>query len=254
MAVGAKLPRIGTAGWSIPASCRDLFSGSGAVLERYASHFNAVEINSSFYRPHRRATYEKWASLVPEGFSFSVKLPREITHVRRLQACGDLVSRFGDEVAGLGAKLGVILVQLPPSLAFDRQDGEQVFVQLRKVSNAPIVCEPRHASWFSITAERLLALHDVARVAADPAPAPEAAEPGGSSGIAYFRLHGSPRMYYSNYSADDLESYSQRLAGLLRAGREAWCIFDNTAAFAAMPDAMSLMKIFEDPARKAPVF
>lgn len=254
MAVGARFPRIGTAGWSIPASCRDLFSGSGAVLERYATHFNAVEINSSFYRPHRRSTYEKWASQVPEGFSFSVKLPREITHVRRLQACGDLVLRFGDEVAGLGPKLGVILVQLPPSLALDRQDAEQVFVQLRKVSNAPIVCEPRHASWFSKSSEGLLALHDVARVAADPAPAPGAAEPGGSGNIAYFRLHGSPRMYYSNYSAADLEAWSQRLEGPLRAGREAWCIFDNTAAFAAMPNAMSLMTIFGSPAMQAPVF
>ena len=251
MAPVSTLPRIGTAGWSVPVSCRHLFPDDGAVLEKYAAHFNAVEINTSFYRPHRRATYEKWASQVPEGFAFSVKLPREITHVRRLQASGDLVSRFAGEVAGLGPKLGAILVQLPPSLAFQPHDAGQVFHQLRHVSSAPIVCEPRHPSWFSDTAGQFLMAHHVARVAADPAPVAAAAEPGGSGGIAYFRLHGSPRMYYSDYSAEDLEGYSQRLEKLLQAGRGAWCIFDNTAVFAAMPNAMSLMALCGGGARQA---
>lgn len=251
MAAGAKVPRIGTASWSIPARCRHLFPGEGAVLEKYATHFNAVEINTSFYRPHRRATYEKWASQVPEGFSFSVKLPREITHVRQLQASDDLVSSFAAEVAGLGSKLGAILVQLPPSLGFQEQDAEQLFQQLQHNTSAPIVCEPRHPSWFSRTAERFLKVHRVARVAADPAPVPEASEPGGSDAIAYLRLHGSPRMYYSAYSAKDLEGYSQRLEWLLRAGREVWCVFDNTAAFAAMPNAMSLIEVLRNPARNA---
>ena len=90
----------------------------GSHLERYGAILNAVEINSSFYRPHRTATYERWAASVPEDFRFAVKVPKAITHERRLKDVGDLLDRFLSEVSGLGPKLGPLLVQLPPSLSF----------------------------------------------------------------------------------------------------------------------------------------
>src|SRR6185436_11229797 len=91
----------------------------GGHLARYSRRFNASEINSSFHRPHRPVTYARWAACVPEDFRFSVKVPRAITHERRLSDAADLFAGFLAELAPLEDKLGPLLVQLPPSLAFD---------------------------------------------------------------------------------------------------------------------------------------
>src|SRR3954468_23310589 len=110
---------IGTAGWNIRREHAHRFSNEGTHLERYASRFNAVEINSCFYRPHRLATYERWAASVPERFRFAVKLPKAITHEARLVDITAAVDKFLDEISGLGPKLGPLLIQFPPSFAFD---------------------------------------------------------------------------------------------------------------------------------------
>jgi len=225
---------IGTAGWSIPARYADDFAESGTHLERYAARMKAVEINSSFYRPHQKKTYERWAASVPADFRFSVKLPRTITQDRRLKDCDDLLERFLDESAGLGAMLGVLLAQLPPSLAYDRDIAASFFRALHRHTKAAIACEPRHASWFTPEAAAALNKLHVARVAADPPRAPGDGEPGGWSGLRYWRLHGSPKIYYSDYGAGAL----QKLANQLKP--RDWCIFDNTAAFAALGNALTL--------------
>jgi uncharacterized protein YecE (DUF72 family) len=229
--------RIGTAGWSIPNEHAAPFPLLGSHLERYAAVFNAVEINSSFYRPHRRVTYERWAASVPEGFRFAVKVPKAITHERRLKGVGDLLERFLSEVAGLGPKLGPLLVQLPPSLAYETGTSDVFLRDLRNQAAGSLVCEPRHRSWFAPDVEELLDELRIARVAADPAPVPGAGEPGGWRGLLYWRLHGSPRKYYSPYSKEALAQMAQRLADERATGSEVWCIFDNTAAFAATRDA-----------------
>src|SRR5919107_1655426 len=123
--------RIGTAGWGLPRTWRPEFPAEGSYLERYAARFSAVEINSSFYRQHRRAVYERWAAAVPPEFRFAVKVPRAITHDQALVAADVLVEVFLEEVAGLGARLGPLLVQLPPSLAFDAEHAEEFFTTLR---------------------------------------------------------------------------------------------------------------------------
>ncbi|TIW82750.1 MAG: DUF72 domain-containing protein, partial [Mesorhizobium sp.] len=107
---------VGTAGWSIPAAYKTSFPSAGSQLERYAMRLSNVEINSSFHKPHRRETYESWARSVPDHFRFSAKLPRAVTHERRLEACDDLLDIFLGQIGGLGAKLSVLLIQLPPSL------------------------------------------------------------------------------------------------------------------------------------------
>ncbi|MBA2587409.1 MAG: DUF72 domain-containing protein [Alphaproteobacteria bacterium] len=228
---------IGTAGWSIPAQYAEAFAGTGTHLARYATRMNAVEINSSFYRPHQRKTYERWAASVPDGFRFSVKLPRSITQEHRLKDCDALLSRFLEESAGLGAKLGVILVQLPPTLAYDADVAADFFVALRQGTKAAIACEPRHASWFTPKADAALKKWHVARVAADPPRAPADGAPGGWQGLRYWRLHGSPKIYYSDYDAKALKT----LAGKQKPGD--WCIFDNTAAFAALGNALALASL-----------
>ena len=135
--------RIGTAGWSIARDSADCFPAEGAGLERYAARFNAAEINSSFHRPHRLSTWERWRDSVPENFRFSAKLPKEITHVRKLVDCDEALERFLGEASGLGDKLAVLLVQLPPKLAFERSIVANFFAGLRSRTDVALACEPR---------------------------------------------------------------------------------------------------------------
>jgi uncharacterized protein YecE (DUF72 family) len=235
---------VGTAGWSIPPRHAACFPEQGSHLERYSQRFAAVEINSSFYRPHRPSTYARWAASVPTDFRFAVKLPREITHTRRLVDVTEPLARFLSEVLVLGPKLGPVLVQLPPSLAFQPEPVDDFLRRLRDAFDGPVACEPRHPSWFTNTVDRLLAEHRIGRVAADPAPVPLAAEPGGDRALRYYRLHGSPRMYYSAYAPDYLDALARRLA--LGDG-EVWCVFDNTAEGAAAVDALKVIEALSQP-------
>lgn len=106
--------RVATAGWAVPRAVADAFPGEGTGLERYAARLNAAEINSTFYRSHRPSTYARWAATTPADFRFSIKLPRGISHEARLVDAQDLIAKFCDEAGHLGAKLGPLLVQLPP--------------------------------------------------------------------------------------------------------------------------------------------
>jgi uncharacterized protein YecE (DUF72 family) len=236
---------IGTAGWSIPAACAHRFAADGSHLERYAQVFNAVEINSSFYRPHRPATYRRWADAVPADFRFAVKMPKTISHQAKLKACQPLLDSFLAEVDQLGKKLGCLLLQLPPSLAYDRVVALPFFDQLRQAHPGPVACEPRHVSWFSEPASRALRSHGIARVAADPALNPRAALPSGDRSMQYLRLHGSPRMYYDAYDDDALQRISERLLQSAPPTTERWCIFDNTALGHATADAISLVELVQ---------
>ena len=232
--------RIGTAGWSIPKPHAALFPAAGTHLQRYAQCFNAVEINSSFYGPHKPTTYASWAAAVPPGFRFAVKLPREITHTRRLTNVQDPLERFLQEIQALGEALGPLLVQLPPSLRFDSAVAGGFFDLLRGRFSGHVVCEPRHATWFTPEVDTMLAQYHIARAMADPAPVPSAAEPGGYAGITYRRLHGSPRTYYSAYTPEYLTATAAQIKDSPAPGHEHWCIFDNTADGHATHDALAL--------------
>jgi uncharacterized protein YecE (DUF72 family) len=231
---------VGCAGWSLPREQQPRFPAEGTHLERYAARFPAVEINTSFYRPHRPSTYARWAESVPEGFRYSVKIPRSITHTARLAGAEAELDRFLEEARALGDRLGCLLIQLPPSLQFDAAVAGAFLRGLRERFEGAVACEPRHASWFGEEAGALLVESRVARVAADPARVPEAGEPGGWPGLVYYRLHGSPRIYYSAYS----EEYLDGVAARMRAadGGAAWCIFDNTASGAATANALDLLE------------
>lgn len=234
--------RVGCAGWALPARHRARFGAGDSVLEAYATRFNAVEINSSFYRPHRRATYQRWALTVPDGFRFSVKLPRSITHEARLQRIGPLLDGFIEQAEGLGDKLGALLMQLPPSLAFDAAVAARAFAMVRRRSPAPVVCEPRHRSWFDEAASAMLRDHRVQRAGVDPpAPLAAAARPSAEGDVRYWRWHGSPRIYYSGYGIARLHA----MADEVRAEPDAdtWCIFDNTAEGHAVDDALNFQQL-----------
>lgn len=228
--------RIGTAGWAIPRTIED---GEASALERYARRLDAAEINTTFYRPPRASTFERWRSSTPSGFKFSVKAPKRITHEKRLAEAEDELVAFIEQVRPLEDRLGPILFQLPPSLVFERVMTEAFLAAVRRRFAGPIAWEPRHGSWLSGEADRLLGDYGVARVAADPARAPGADQPGGTASLAYFRLHGSPRIYYSAYGEARLAELRQAMETSPAA--EVWVIFDNTASGAAITDALSLL-------------
>lgn len=229
--------RVGVAGWSLPAASRDAFAPGAHQLARYASRLDAVEINSSFYRAHARATYARWAALVPARFRFSVKLPRTITQHARLVATEPLLDAFFAQVEGLGGRLGRLLVQLPPNLDFDPAVAERFFAALRARAGARVglACEPRHPGWAQPAADALWKRHRVARVAADPPRFPGNAVPGGA-GPPYLRLHGAPRIYRDAYTPAQLRAIAADVAGR----RGAWVVFDNTTGGHAVANALAL--------------
>jgi uncharacterized protein YecE (DUF72 family) len=235
---------IGTAGWSIPGASVSRCPGEGTHLQRYSRIFNAAEINSAFHRPHAAATYRKWAGSAPSHFRFAVKMPRTITHDQELRRAAGPLTRFLQESAGLGRKRGPVLVQLPPSHVFDQRVASRFFELVRKHYEGWVVCEPRHETWFSAQANRLLVRFEVARVAADPPPAPGADVPGGWGGIVYYRLHGSPRKYWSRYQDDYLDILGRAIRKVSRSV-DVWCVFDNTATGAALENAWELKRLLD---------
>jgi uncharacterized protein YecE (DUF72 family) len=239
--------RVGTAGWSLPRMAQTAFAGpeAGTHLQRYARRLGAVEINSSFYRPHQRATYARWAEGTPATFRFSVKLPRAITHTARLAQCDALLEDFFDQVQGLGTRLGCLLVQLPPSLALEPGAATGFLRALRRLhGTGSVALEPRHASWFTPEADALLADWHVGRVLH-----PAGRAPGGWPGLVYCRLHGSPRTYYSAYSPALITTLAARLQQATHEARDVWCIFDNTASGAATGNAVALHAALGDTAQ-----
>ncbi|MGA8761897.1 MAG: DUF72 domain-containing protein [Candidatus Sulfotelmatobacter sp.] len=223
----------------MPREAADRFNSAGSHLERYSKVLNACEINSSFYRSHKHATWERWASSVPAGFRFSVKAPKTITHESKLNCTPEPLSAFLQQVRLLHDKAGPVLMQLPPSLKFEYAHARKFLSLLRESYLGDVVWEPRHDSWFSDEAGELLVEFQIARVAADPACVPAAACPAGLTSLVYFRLHGSPRRYYSAYSDEFLTALADRLGQLATRAR-IWCIFDNTASGHAMRNALEL--------------
>src|SRR5580698_2965788 len=180
---------IGTAGWSVPRGEKE----QGTHLHRYSRIFSCVEINSSFYRPHRAATWAKWSRETPSYFRFSIKAPKAITHEAKLRDTAHLLEAFFEQIKPMGEKTGPVLFQLPPSLSFNLAVAEDFFSLLRKLYKGEIALEPRHATWFTASVNMLLKEKEITRVAADPPKGdPVAAEPGGNTGLAYYRLHGAP--------------------------------------------------------------
>ncbi len=228
--------RIGLAGWSEAVSKhRSYFPGTGSGLARYAATLSTVEVNASFYRAVRAETFASWAEQTPDGFRFSVKINRAITHAARLSANAKLDQALAPMMS-LGTKLIAVLIQLPPTLAFDADRDAAFLARLRAAYAGMVAWEPRHPSWDSPAAADLLAGHGITRVLTE-VPGPGTPRPPGG---AYVRLHGTPRRYYSAYSAADLAALAAWLPG---AGQPAIVIFDNTASSAGVRNALELKEL-----------
>ncbi|MEO8068314.1 MAG: DUF72 domain-containing protein [Flavobacteriales bacterium] len=235
--------RIGTAGWQLPKTFRELFQAEGSQLEKYSGRFNAIEINSTFYRLPRAATVERWAAAVPADFRFAVKLPKRITHEAQLRNVGAAVHQFADVMEAFGAHAGPVLVQMPPRLAFSSV-AEDFLHQLHEQGFPSVVVEPRHSSWFTADVNAMLLRLDIARVAADPPRADGDGIPGGRGTLAYYRWHGQPRVYWSAYDDATLHNLATTIRSRAANAKEVWVIFDNTAFGAATGNALTLLGSF----------
>lgn len=235
---------LGCAGWSLGREHWPAFPEQGTHLQRYGSRLGCVEINSSFYRPHRLQTYQRWADSVPDDFRFSVKVPKQITHGLRLRECASLLDEFLSQCRGLDHKLGCLLVQLPPSLVFEEATAQDFLIALRERFAGPVALEPRHESW--TRAEPLLLAQEITQVAVDPGRVSGDDDPRGARHVQYWRLHGSPRIYHDAYGQARLEPLAAQLAQAAADGAEVWCIFDNTASGAALADLLILERLLQD--------
>ena len=168
-------------------------------------------------------------------------MPRSITHECDLCPAGSVLADFFAQLAPIRSKVGPVLIQLPPAQNYQRKTASKFLSSVRKEWTGRLALEPRNASWFTSDADKVLCDFTVARAAADPARHPGAGQPGGDTSLAYYRLHGSPRMYYSDYG----EEYLARLAANIQQGgaKETWVIFDNTAYSHALGNALRLMEL-----------
>ncbi len=234
---------IGTAGWNVPRHFVQQFPSDGTHLERYSKNFNAVEINSSFYKNHKADTYKKWTDSVPEDFKFSVKLLKIFTHQDKLKIKDKAALKsLLKDLKSLGSKWGMLLVQLPPSLNADKKISENFFKLLRTYYDGPVSLEPRHVSWTEPEILEVFTEYKISKVFADPEKCPSATDcMKGHS--AYFRLHGSPVIYKSSYSTRFLEGIALDMKDNLKNGLDSWCIFDNTAYGHGTSNGMELQKI-----------
>lgn len=246
---------IGTADWALGDEGAAAFRAECFDLQRFAGLMDCVEINSSFYRSHRSRVYERWAECTPADFRFAVKCPKKISHGCRLEGVREALKRFAGAASALGPKWCVLLVQLPGSLAYEDRVAGRFFEQVHACFGGAIVCEPRHPSWFTQAAERLLRDVEVSRAAVDPARWPEAGEPGGwtralamdHAPTLYCRWHGSPREYWSAYDEGWLRERALWLQ-LQSSNQPCWGIFGNTAGGKAVRNALRLKAMLRDDA------
>ena len=162
-------------------------------------------------------------------------MPRTITHEGALQGVDREVAAFWSEIEFLQPKLGAVLIQLPPSLDFQARTIRKFLQSLPRLAGCHLVCEPRHPTWFTGTADAVLQHLRVTRVAADPTNLPAGGSPGGDDSFRYFRWHGSPDRYYSSYTPPQLQRFAMQVDEAI----PTWCVFDNTARYAAWDNARS---------------
>lgn len=225
---------IGTASWNIPKNEAGSFPSLGSHLERYSKIFNAVEINSTFYKDHLPKSYSKWAAITPDHFKFSVKLHQRFTHTCEDASTIDLAGCL-EGIANLGEKWRVLLLQFPAGKNFSAYNMNKIYKIIRRRFNGILALEPRNIGWGCRESLELMKEYNVSKVIADPEKCP-GIDQGEEK---YYRLHGSPEIYSSNYDDEYLNNLYIELKCL---EHETWCIFDNTTFGHATSNALALVK------------
>ncbi len=229
---------VGTSGWHYTHWKGPFYPAKMPAREflgHYVQHFNATEINNTFYRLPKPETFAQWRDSVPDGFRFAVKASRYITHMKKLKTPEESLAKFLDGISALGEKLGPILFQLPPNFKLNQERLEQFLEALPE--DGHYVFEFRDPGW---TDAGVLEALDT-RGAAISAATPEGLEQQPAKAkLVYARLHGPHGDYTGRYSEDALEEWAQRLNARREAGRDIYCFFDNDQDGAAPLDAQVL--------------
>ncbi|WP_239162713.1 DUF72 domain-containing protein [Paractinoplanes rishiriensis] len=227
---------IGTSGWQYRDWRGRLYPAKlpqRRWLEHYAERFATVEVNNAFYRLPERHTFEQWRERTPDDFVVAVKMSRYLTHVKRLREPAEPVARFLDRAAGLGAKLGPVLIQLPPTLRADLDALDDTLGQFP--SGVRVAVEPRHPTWFTDDCRKLLERHGAALCWADRRSRPitplwRTAE------FVYLRLHEGRAKPWPGYGAAALTRWTARLSEVSCA----YVFFNNDPGGAAVRDASTM--------------
>ena len=235
--------RIGLSGWSYPEWRRGFYKGvpQRRWLAHCAEHFNAVEVNATFYRALRPEIYRRWRDETPADFAFAVKGHRMVTHVLRLTEPRDSVLRERDSLAPLGDKLAVVLWQLPASLHRDDARLAGLIAALGEWTGPRHAIEFRHDAWFCPAVAEALAGAGVANCLSDSPRWKMWRET--TTDLAYVRLHGNPRLYASKYEDDALRGWARLIRRWRREGRIVHVYFDNDADGHAPYDALRLKEM-----------
>jgi uncharacterized protein YecE (DUF72 family) len=232
--------RIGCSGYYYPY-WKDKFYPkalpSKAWLDYYSTVFSTVELNGTFYRMPKLDNLKRYAESTPEDFTFSVKMSRYITHVKRLQESRQSIMDFvGLMREGLGMKLSCVLFQMPGTFRYTDENLQRIADNIpREESN---VVEFRHASWWSEPVTTWFANNDLTFCNVD--------YPGlitsfvHTSALFYLRLHGNPELFKSSYSVEKLEQFFEMIPSHCR---RAFIYFNNTAYEAGYTNASQLRQI-----------
>ena len=236
--------RIGTSGWTYPHWVRLFYPvdwPKSRWLEYYIEHFDTVELNASFYRLPLFKTFENWKARTPDRFIWALKANKYITHIKRLKEPEEPLERFYAAASGLKEKLGPILFQLPPSMRFETERFKGFCRCLD--SSQRHALEVRHPSWISDELFSLLEQYNIAFCIADTAgryPYHEVV----TADFVYVRLHGSTKLYASNYSEEELQMWARKIEGW---GKDTYLYFDNDFGGYAVRNAIRLKEILGAP-------
>lgn len=236
---------IGTSGWNYRHWSDGAFYPAGLKpaewLGYYARHFDTVEINNTFYRLPERRVFEQWHDQTPDGFTFTVKASRFITHMKKLKGPEQHVALLLERAAGLRRKLGVLLFQLPPFWRFNPERLAALCAYLAHQKVVPHVrpaLEVRNASWLCEECFEILHHHNVALVFDDW---PEVNVQGPiTADFVFLRRHGPTGLYASSYPPSALGQDAQDIRRWLREGRDVFEYFNNDAYAHAIHNARSL--------------
>jgi uncharacterized protein YecE (DUF72 family) len=230
---------IGTSGWSYdhwkgPFYPEELASQD--MLGYYAQRLRSVEINTSFYRLPERATFEHWRHAVPDGFVFSAKASRYITHMKKLKDPKASVRRFFTRAGALGRALGPILFQLPPRWSFDERRLADFLDQLP--AKHRYAFEFRDPTWLNDRAFALLGQHNAAVCIYDLAGFRSPLEI--TTDFIYLRLHGPKTGYGGRYDTRALARWAKRISIWSQDSRTVYCYFNNDECGYAVDNALRL--------------
>lgn len=230
--------RIGTSGWNY-RHWRGLFYPQelrvADWLGYYTTAFDAVEVNTTFYGQPRESTVREWVRSTPRDFRFAVKMSRFITHLKRLAPDDFSIDKFAALASWFAPKLGPVLVQLPPALAFDAARVDRFFWRMPKLQYA---LEARHPSWLTAEAVRVLTAHGVAWCIADSSVYRTAEAV--TAPFVYLRFHGPGRMCDSSYDDGQLDAWARRIRRWRSRGLECHAYFNNDVHGYAVDDAVRL--------------